>query len=52
MESKNVKVIANSDTKRYHLPGMKYYGKIKAYHRVVFQSEREAVKAGYRIARE
>jgi len=52
VESKNVKVIANSDTKRYHLPGMKYYGKIKEYHRVVFQSEREAVKAGYRKARE
>jgi cytoskeletal protein RodZ len=45
-------VIGNRDTKRYHLPGMKYYDKIKAYHRVVFQSEREAIRAGYVKARE
>lgn len=51
-ESRNGKVVGNSDTKRYHLPGMKYYSKIKSYHRVVFQSEREAIKAGYRRAKE
>lgn len=45
-------IVGNSDTKRYHLPGMKYYNKIKAYHRVVFKSEKEAIKAGYRKARE
>jgi hypothetical protein len=46
------RVIGNSDTKRYHLPGMKYYDKIKEYHRVVFKSEQEAIRAGYVKARE
>jgi cytoskeletal protein RodZ len=46
------KVIGNSDSKRYHLPGMKYYNKVKAYHQVIFNSEMEAVKAGYTKARE
>ncbi|MGO9137163.1 MAG: helix-turn-helix domain-containing protein [Syntrophales bacterium] len=48
----NVKVIGNSDSKRYHLPGMKYYHKVKAYHQVIFNSETEAIKAGYTKARE
>jgi cytoskeletal protein RodZ len=47
-----VKVIGNSDSKRYHLPGMKYYHKVKAYHQVIFNSEMEAIKAGYTKARE
>lgn len=51
-QSKSVKVIGNSDSKRYHLPGMKYYEQVKAYHRVVFRSEKEAINAGYRKARE
>jgi len=51
-QPKGVKVIGNSDSKRYHLPGMKYYEQVKAYHRVVFRSEKEAIKAGYRKARE
>ncbi|MFA6413199.1 MAG: helix-turn-helix domain-containing protein [Syntrophales bacterium] len=51
-QAKSVKVIGNSDTKRYHLPGMKYYEQVKAYHRVVFRSEKEAIAAGYRKARE
>ena len=46
------KIVGNSDSKRYHLPGMKYHDKIKANHRVVFQSEKEALAAGYRKARE
>jgi hypothetical protein len=46
------KVIGNSDSKRYHLPGMKYYHKVKAYHQVIFNSEMEAIKAGYTKARE
>jgi cytoskeletal protein RodZ len=46
------KVIGNSDSKRYHLPGMKYYNMIKAYHRVEFANEEEATKAGYHKARE
>jgi cytoskeletal protein RodZ len=48
----SVRVIGNRDTKRYHLPGMKYYDKVKVYHRVVFQSEKEAIRAGYDKARE
>jgi hypothetical protein len=44
------RVIGNSDSKRYHLPGMKYYRLVEARHRVAFSSEAEAVKAGYRKA--
>ncbi|MFA5180881.1 MAG: helix-turn-helix domain-containing protein [Syntrophales bacterium] len=47
---KAIKVIGNRDSKRYHLPGMKYYDHVAAYHRVVFASEEEAVKAGYHKA--
>jgi hypothetical protein len=47
---KMIKVIGNRDSKRYHLPGMKYYDHVAAYHRVVFSSEEEAVKAGYHKA--
>ena len=49
---KGGQVVGNRDTGRYHLPGMKYHDKVKAYHRVVFQSEREAIRAGYVKARE
>lgn len=42
-----LKVVANRDSKRYHLPGMRYYSSVKAYHRVFFDSETEAIKAGY-----
>jgi tetratricopeptide (TPR) repeat protein len=48
-ESK-IKVIGNRDSKRYHLPGMIYHDKVKAYHRVIFNSEKEAIKAGYHKA--
>ena len=44
------KVIGNRDSKRYHLPGMKYYDKVLAYHRVEFDSEKEAIEAGYHKA--
>jgi hypothetical protein len=44
------KVIGNKDSKRYHLPGMKYYNAVEAYHRVEFDSEADAVKAGYHKA--
>jgi cytoskeleton protein RodZ len=47
---KAIKIIGNRDSKRYHLPGMKYYDHVAAYHRVVFASEEEAVKAGYHKA--
>ncbi len=44
------KVVGNRDSKLYHLPGMKYYNAVKAYHRVKFDSEEEAIKAGYHKA--
>lgn len=43
-------VVGNRDSKRYHLPGMVYYDKVKAYHRVTFNSEEEAINAGYHKA--
>jgi hypothetical protein len=46
-----VKVIGNKDSKRYHLPGMKYYNAVEVYHRVEFDSEADAIKAGYYKAR-
>ncbi len=48
--TQKIKVIGNSDSKIYHLPGMKYYNAVKAYHRVEFDSETDAIKAGYRKA--
>ena len=47
---KPVKVVGNRDSKRYHLPGMKYYDKVNEYHRVIFDSEEEAIHAGYHKA--
>lgn len=47
---KKVKVIGNTDSKRYHLPGMKFYNAVEAYHRVEFESEADAIKAGYHKA--
>jgi tetratricopeptide (TPR) repeat protein len=47
---KPVKVVGNSDSKRYHLPGMMFYDKVKEHHRVTFNSEEEAIKAGYHKA--
>jgi cytoskeletal protein RodZ len=49
---KVMKVVGNSDTKRYHLPGMKYYNKVKKYHRITFPSEKDAINAGYYKAME
>lgn len=46
-EKEKVVVVGNSDSKRYHLPGMRFYKEVKAYHRVLFDSEEEAIKAGY-----
>lgn len=40
-------VVGNSSTKRYHLPGMPYYDKVKKHHRILFSSEKEAVDRGY-----
>jgi tetratricopeptide (TPR) repeat protein len=49
-QEKSVKVVGNRDSKRYHLPGMEFYDKVKEYHRVTFNSEEEAIKAGYHKA--
>jgi hypothetical protein len=43
-------VVANSHSRRYHLPGMIYYNKISGHHRVIFPSEEAAQQAGYRKA--
>lgn len=45
--TQKIKVIGNSDSKRYHLPGMKYYDAVDASHRVEFDSEADALRAGY-----
>jgi hypothetical protein len=45
--TQKTKVIGNSDSKRYHLTGMKHYNAVKAYHLVEFDSEADAIKAGY-----
>ena len=52
LTKKGIKVIGNRDTKRYHLPGMKYFDKVKENHRVVFASEKEAIVAGYHKAQQ
>ena len=44
------KVIGNRNLKSYSLPGMKDYGKVKSAYRIEFNSEEEAVRAGYRKA--
>jgi hypothetical protein len=43
-------VVANSRSRFYHLPGMKYYSKIPRDRRVIFPSEEAAQLAGYRKA--
>jgi hypothetical protein len=43
-------VVANSNSRLYHLPGMKYYDKIPSHHRIIFTSEEDAQRAGYRKA--
>ncbi len=47
---KPVKVQASKTSKLYHLPGMRYYDKVFDYHRIEFDSEEEAIEAGYRKA--
>ncbi len=44
------KVFGNKDSRRYHLPGMKFYNAVKSHHRVEFDSEADAMKAGYHKA--
>jgi TolA-binding protein len=45
--SSSVVVVGNKTSKRYHLPGMPFYNKVKTYHRILFRSEQEAIDAGY-----
>ena len=45
------KIIGNKLSKIYHLPGQAYYDKIKEENRAYFNSEEEAIKAGYRKAK-
>lgn len=47
-QPEKIRVIANSKSKRYHLPGMKYYDKIPSDRQVIFTSEDDAQQAGYR----
>jgi TolA-binding protein len=47
LTDKPVVIIASRDSKRYHLPGMPFYNKVKQHHHVVFNSEKEAIAAGY-----
>ena len=46
------KVIGNQKRKLYHVQGMKYYNRVKSHNRIVFNSEANAVKAGYHKAPE
>jgi len=43
-------IIGNSDSKIYHVPGQRGYN-IKAYHTVYFNTEQDAINAGYRKAK-
>lgn len=45
------KIIGNWKSKIYHLPGQAYYQKLKEQNRVYFDSEEEAIRAGYRKAK-
>jgi len=45
------KIIGNWKSKIYHLPGQANYEKLKEENRVYFDSEEEAVRAGYRKAK-
>jgi len=49
-ETSPAAIVGNRDSKRYHLPGMAFYNRVEAYHRVEFRSEEDAIKAGYRKA--
>jgi len=46
------KIIANRRSGIYHRPGQKHYGDVAERNRVYFDTEEDAVRAGYRPARE
>src|SRR3989339_1465757 len=45
------KIIANRLSKIYHLPGHANYGRVKEENRIYFNTEEDAIKAGYRRAK-
>lgn len=45
------KIIGSKKSKIYHLPGQAYYDKVKEENRDYFDSEEEAIRAGYRKAK-
>lgn len=49
-DKKKAKVIGNWNVKLYYLYGMKDYDKVRASYHVEFNSEEEAIRAGYRKA--
>ena len=51
-KSHTVQVVGNTRSKRYHLPGMPFYDKIPSERRVIFTSEEDALRAGYKRGRE
>lgn len=44
-------ILGNTNSKIYHTPGCGTYAKVSAKNRRIFATEAEAVKAGYRIAK-
>ncbi len=40
-------IVGNKVSKRYHLPGMPFYDKVRKERRVYFETEQEAIAAGY-----
>ncbi len=49
-QAEPLQVVANSDSRHYHLPGMEYYNNVSSHHRVIFPSEEAARLAGYHRA--
>ena len=49
-QAEPLQVVANSDSRHYHLPGMEHYSNVASYHRVIFPSEEAARLAGYHRA--
>ena len=47
-DEKYGKIRANADSKVYHMPGQRYYDKISADNLINFETEQDAVKAGFR----
>jgi hypothetical protein len=48
LQTGEIRIVANSKSKYYHLPGTKYYNKVPNNRRIIFTSEDAARQAGYR----